>query len=134
MAKPDGSVVVADAGPLIHLDELHQSQLLETLAPIIVPEAVWSEVMHHRPKALESKYLTRQASTQTSAELEALAKLYTLHRGEIQAISICHCHPNSRLLTDDTAARMAAKALGIQANGTLGVILLAEIINEVRDY
>jgi predicted nucleic acid-binding protein len=125
VGKTDGSVVVADAGPLIHLDELHSIHLLETLAPVIVPEAVWSEVMQHRPVALKSKLLTIQAPTQPGTELEALAKLYSLHLGEIQAISICHNSPHSRLLTDDTAARMAAKALGIPANGTLGVILRA---------
>jgi len=159
-------VIVADAGPLIHLDELHNIHLLETLAPVLVPEAVWLEVMHHRPTALQSKFLSKQVPTQAGAELEALAKLYTLHLGEIQAIALCNYSPNSRLLTDDTAARMAAKALGIPANGTLGVILralrlgslsksqtidllesipassslhiknslLAEIINEVRNY
>jgi len=123
--KTEGGIVVADAGPLIHLDELQQIHLLESLAPIIVPEAVWSEVMQHRPDVLKAGFLVKQASPKPNAELEALAKLYSLHLGEWQAISICHNSPRSRLLTDDTAARMAAKALRIPANGTLGVILRA---------
>ena len=34
-------------------------------------------------------------------------------------------HPGSLLLTDDTAARLAANSLKLQAHGTLGILLRA---------
>jgi hypothetical protein len=37
-------VVIADAGPIIHLDELGCLDLLADFGSIIVPEAVWLEV------------------------------------------------------------------------------------------
>ena len=54
MAKTDaaGLLVVADAGPLIHLDELDALDVLSDYAQVHVPPAVWREVEHHRPGAL----------------------------------------------------------------------------------
>lgn len=49
-ARP--SVVVADAGPLIHLDELDALDVLSDYAAVFVPNAVWLEVPCHRPEAL----------------------------------------------------------------------------------
>jgi predicted nucleic acid-binding protein len=44
------SVVVTDAGPLIHLDELDVLDLLNDFAEVLVPQAVWREVERHRPR------------------------------------------------------------------------------------
>ncbi len=46
-------IAIADAGPLIHLDELNSLDLLTDFGSIIVPNAVWHEVEHHRPHALQ---------------------------------------------------------------------------------
>ncbi len=50
IARP--SVVVADAGLLIHLDELDALDVLSDYAAVFVPNAVWLEVQRHRPEAL----------------------------------------------------------------------------------
>lgn len=42
-------IVVCDAGPLIHLDELGCLDLLSDFFEVLVPEAVWREVRQHRP-------------------------------------------------------------------------------------
>jgi hypothetical protein len=42
-------VVVSDAGPLIHLDELNCLDLLTGLSPIIAPKIVFQETRRHRP-------------------------------------------------------------------------------------
>ena len=42
-------VVVLDAGPLIHLDELDSLVLLDDYKQLLVPAAVWLEVERHRP-------------------------------------------------------------------------------------
>ena len=44
------SVVVLDAGPLIHLDELERISLLSEYGEILIPSDVWAEVVQHRPK------------------------------------------------------------------------------------
>jgi hypothetical protein len=59
MAKAEGwaKVVVCDAGPLIHLDELDCLDLVGDFPEMLVPEAVWHEVLRHRPAALDKKRL-----------------------------------------------------------------------------
>lgn len=42
-------VVVCDAGPLIHLDEVACLDLLADFSTVLVPEVVWQEVTRHRP-------------------------------------------------------------------------------------
>ena len=51
MAKTSTALVVADAEPLIHLDELDALDVLSDFKEILVPNAVWLEVQQHQPKA-----------------------------------------------------------------------------------
>jgi len=51
--------------------------------------------------------------------------LLVLHAGEIQALQLAQELNADLLLTDDTAARLAAKTLQVSAHGTLGVLLRA---------
>jgi predicted nucleic acid-binding protein len=120
-------IVVADAGPLIHIDELGALDLLAGFSLILVPEAVWIEVTSHRPNVLNDPRLVLERVTPPEAkpDLQTIGKLYTLHQGEFEALAICSHSPGSRLLTDDTAARLAASALGIEASGTIGIVLRA---------
>ena len=93
---PAAPVVVSDAGPLIHLDELDCIDLLADFAPVLVPEAVWREVHLHRPSALvhPGVDLVRVApsSSPESAPLKALARLLVLHAGELEALQIALDH------------------------------------------
>ncbi|MDP1663783.1 MAG: hypothetical protein Q8L79_01550 [Methylobacter sp.] len=112
------AVVIADAGPIIHLDELNSLDLLADFDKVIVPETVWNEVEQHRPQALvcsEVKFI-RQCAVHFSAQVDALTPFYTLHAGEQEALHLCFEFSNSLLLTDDTAARLAAKNLGVAAH------------------
>lgn len=121
------AVVIADAGPIIHLDELNSLNLLADFDKVIVPETVWNEVEQHRPQALvcsDVKFI-RQCAVHFSAQVDALTPFYTLHAGEQEALHLCFEFTNSLLLTDDTAARLAAKNLGVTAHGTLGVLVRA---------
>ncbi|MDO8415979.1 MAG: hypothetical protein Q7S87_07175 [Agitococcus sp.] len=117
-------VVVADAGPLIHLDELGCLDILADYTELLVPDAVWQEVLHHRPQALQHPRVNfkRQNANVISLQVEALTPLYTLHKGEREALMLCVQFEQSLLLTDDTAARLAAKSLTISAHGTLGLL------------
>jgi len=110
-------LVVADAGPLIHLDELASLDILADFGTVMVPDTVWREVERHRPNALivAAGFLQRQTVSEPSLLVHALVPLYTLH--------LCAKHGNSLLLTDDTAARLAAKSLDISAHGTMGLLI-----------
>ena len=121
-------IVVCDAGPLIHLDELGVLDLLADFPRILVPEAVWQEVTHHRPAALSHPGVLFQRLTPRlppPPELETLSQVLSLHSGEWQALRVALEHPPAMLLTDDTAARLAAGSLGIQARGSIGILIRA---------
>jgi predicted nucleic acid-binding protein len=130
MEKIDSAspLVVCDAGPLIHLDELGALDLLSDFADVLVPEAVWREVLRHRPGALSHPSLTLRQISPTllePPELEALAQALTLHTGEWEALRVAIEYRPCLLLTDDTAARLAAGSLGITTHGTLGILIRA---------
>jgi len=118
-------LIVADAGPLIHLDELSALDVLRDYSSVLVPDAVWKEVHHHRPQALKQTNvkLLRQTAPPSSAKIKAITSLYTLHHGEREALTLCLSHSINTLITDDTAARLAAKTLNIKAHGTLGLLI-----------
>lgn len=119
-------IVVADAGPLIHLDELQCLGLLTDFSEVRVPEAVWQEVEHHRPQTFRSSAVPwRRCLPTASAQVDALTTLYTLHTGEREALSLCLECSEALLLTDDTAARLAAKNLAVETHGTLGLLIRA---------
>lgn len=126
MPKTSPGLVVADAGPLIHLDELSALDVLSDYTAVLVPNAVWIEVHHHRPQALRQGNikLVRQ-SAPVSEKVNAITALYTLHHGEREALSLCCENGINLLITDDTAARLAAKSLNIAAHGTVGLLIRA---------
>ena len=125
MARTDAPVVVADAGPLIHLDELAALDVLADFPEIWVPEDVWSEVALHRPQALRQSgiRLLRREASPVSARMNAIAALYSLHRGERAALALCLERSIGTLLTDDTAARLAATSHNLVTHGTLGLLI-----------
>ena len=120
-------IVIADAGPLIHLDELGCFDLLRDFNRVLVPEAVWQEVKHHRPDALTrpGPRLERVTAPQATSRLSALSISFTLHRGELEALELSTLYPEALFLTDDTAARMAANSLNLRVHGTIGMVVRA---------
>lgn len=129
MAEIDPSAsVVCDAGPLIHLDELGALELLLDFRTVIVPQRVWEEVGAHRPQALRTPppNFERQAvSLSKETRFTALVQALSLDAGEQEALSCRELAAGGVLLTDDSAARLAAEALGYRAHGTIGVLLRA---------
>jgi len=124
--EPARQIVVCDAGPLIHLDEVGCVELLADFPQVLVPEAVWDEVAKHRPNALTQSTVHFHKVTPTEAlppELDVLSRLLGLHRGEQEALHVAQTHPGCLVLTDDTAARLAARNLGLMTHGTIGVLL-----------
>jgi predicted nucleic acid-binding protein len=122
----EGRSVVCDAGPLIHLDELNSLALLADFGAIVVPNAVWDEVERHRPSALSQKVLSfsrRSVEISQDSRFQALVKAFALGAGEQAALSWLCLNPSALFLSDDAAARLAAKALSVRSYGTVGVLL-----------
>jgi hypothetical protein len=40
-------LVICDAGPIIHLDEVNCLFLLNDFTRVLIPDAVWNEVKYH---------------------------------------------------------------------------------------
>jgi hypothetical protein len=51
--RPVIQLVVCDAGPLIHLDELEALELLGDFQSVLVPDTVWVEAEAHRPNLFD---------------------------------------------------------------------------------
>jgi predicted nucleic acid-binding protein len=127
--------VVLDAGPIIHLDEIGCLNLLSGFDESLVPESVWKEVEHHRPSALQKTEVTlikTHVGTEKIEQVHILSNAFNLDAGEKEALSLCIQHPSSILLTDDTAARLAAKSLNIRSHGTIGILLRAIRRNQLK--
>jgi len=62
---------------------------------------------------------------EASPELISMYRLLSLHAGEVQALQIAQEMDADLLLTDDTAARLAARNLRVAVHGTLGILLRA---------
>lgn len=121
-------IVVCDAGPLIHLDELRCLDVLLEFSLILVPEAVWQEVQRHRPTALRRRRiaLTRVSDLpRAEPHLKRLVEDFSLDLGEEQALRLMRRYPGAILLSDDDAARNVARGLRYAVHGTLGLLLLA---------
>src|SRR5947207_13241719 len=85
------TLVVCDAGPLIHLDQLDCLDLLTDFSRIVIPDAVWLEVEHHRPSALKLEaveFVRLKPKGEPSPELISMTSLLALHAGELHAVQI----------------------------------------------
>ena len=126
MAATDGVLVVLDAGPLIHLDELACLHLLEGFSKLLVPSIVWAEAIRHRPQFELGKIPRAKIADphgQVPLPLAAASYENEPHAGEIAALTLQHEAGGGRLLSDDDAARQTAEALGFSVAGTLGLLL-----------
>lgn len=126
MAATDGVLVVLDAGPLIHLDELSCLYLLHGFATLLIPSIVWQEAIRHRPQLTLGQIPNAKISDPAGPAplpLAAAAFADELHAGEIAAITLLHEAGGGMLLSDDDAARQTAESLGFAVAGTLGLLL-----------
>lgn len=130
-------IVVADAGPLIHLGAIGQLALVRRLSPeVLVPQSVFDEVVvigAGLPGAAEvaaAAWLT----VVSPANLDVVASLLAsgLHRGEADAIALAVERHADRLLIDERMGRLTAEALGVSVVGSLGVLIAAKVRGDVE--
>jgi len=105
--------------------------LREIFASVIVPQAVWDELLafhSHLPD-----FVLRRPVLEPN---QRLAGTELLGRGEAEAIKLAQEIDADLLLTDDRKARAAATDLGIKCSGVLGLIVRAKQLgrlSSVRD-
>lgn len=128
MVPADRPVVVADAGPLIHLDELGCLDLLADFSSVHTTKLVWQEVRRHRPNLVSEAVPTlhiEESLWPVSSEVAVLAGALGLDAGEMSALGLMQHLSANLLLCDDAAARLAADALGYGVYGTIGLVIRA---------
>lgn len=115
-------IVVADAGPILHLYWIDGSSWALPPQDIFVVDEVWVEIEKFAPAALEDPRLLRAAAPASSL---VDAKRLHLDPGEAAAIAFAMERSGSLLLTDDEAARRACAELKITVTGSIGLIVEA---------
>jgi uncharacterized protein len=130
-------IVVADAGPLIHLAAIGQLDLVHRLSPeVLVPQAVFDEVVivgAGLPGALEVK-TAPWLTVVTVARGEVVEALLAsgLHRGESEAIAVAVERRADLLLIDERQGRLTAEGMGVAVVGSLGILVAAKTRGDVE--
>lgn len=124
---------VCDSGPLMALAKVDGLRFLGAVCPdLIVPAGVRQECVvlgqeRGEPDAAAIEAFLGMGNTKIvkcGAPVSRLSSL-ALGRGELEVLSLAVAKPGRTALLDDLSAREAARALGIPARGTLGLLALA---------
>jgi uncharacterized protein len=122
-------LVVADSSPLIYLSRIRLLHILPMLfGDVIVPRAVWDELVERRPSATDIKGL-RQASWIRLVDDPSPSADLGLDPGETAAILVAESLHADLLLIDERAGRAVAQGRGLAVRGTLGVLVQARQSN-----
>jgi uncharacterized protein len=129
-------IVVADAGPLIHLGGIGRLDLIRCLAPeVLVPRSVFHEVTvvgRGLPGAAEVAAATWITVVSPAGSELANALLSSgLHRGEAEAIALAVERKAQWLLIDERQGRLVADAMGLTIVGSVGVVIAAKARGEL---
>lgn len=118
-------VVVADTSPLIYLSRVGALGLLHVLfGEVVVPRAVWTEVVEQRTVAPGLDAL-KSADWLRVVDRELPALELGLDPGETAAILLAEVLNAELLLIDERLGRRVAEARGLAVRGTLGVLVQA---------
>ena len=129
-------IVVADAGPLIHLAAIGQLELIHRLSSeVLVPQAVFDEVVvvgAGLPGAAEVGAASWiRVVTPTRRDVVAALLGGGLHLGEAQAIAVAVELGADRLLIDERQGRLTAETMGVAVVGSIGILIAAKVRGEV---
>jgi uncharacterized protein len=130
-------IVVSDSGPLIALSKIKHLDILEKFfGEIIIPEAVWIEVVEKgegRPGAQDVKESPWIKVNKVKNKIGIEALKHEIGLGESEAIILAMELNASIILMDDKIARGIAGSMGLKVAGTLSIIYEAinnKLINE----
>jgi predicted nucleic acid-binding protein len=112
-------IVIADASPLIILQNIGRLALLQNLFDeILITPEIKTECGLDLPDWIK----VAEVQDKTKQRLLNL----TLDKGEASAIALCLENAESLLIIDEKKGRRIAQELGLKIVGTLGVILKAK--------
>ena len=131
-------IVICDSSTLIHLASISRLGLLrEFYAEIIIPTAVWQEVViegQERPGVSEVR-AAREGGwlSVESAGDERLLQLLKrdLHPGEAEGIAVAMEKQAALVLLDESEARRMADINGLNKTGLIGILIRAKLENKV---
>lgn len=120
--------VVINASPLITLFRSGQADLLPRLfTHIVVPEAVWKEVVLDEWEDAAARQLSKQSwPVRVEVECSRRVAAWQLGAGETAVLSHALANPPLRAVIDDMDARRCASTLNIPILGTGGLLVLAK--------
>ena len=120
--------VVVNASPLIALYRSGHADLLPSLfAHIVVPEAVWQEVVMDEWEDAVARELSQQSwPVRLAVAISPRVAAWELGGGETAVLSHALANPPLRAVIDDMDARRCAKTLNIPMLGTGGLLVLAK--------
>lgn len=133
--KSRRSLVVSNAGPLIHLAKITLLHLLKTLyGEVITPSGVKIEAVDqgrekgspdtiHVEKAIQEGWIKIE-EVKPNRNFADTAKVAGLQATEIAVVYHAY-RTKALILLDDEAARVFARTLGITIRGSLGIVLQA---------
>jgi predicted nucleic acid-binding protein len=121
-------IVISDTSPLNYLISIGQIQLLHDLfGQVVIAKAVLEELqsedapeevhqwIRNRPAWLEIREIDRK-------DLKENVKIEGLDRGEQESILLAHQLKADLVLLDERKGRIAAKDLGLNIVGTIGIL------------
>ena len=122
-------IVISNSSPLIALAKVGLLGLLKALfGEVIIPRAVWAEVVEHgggRPGSEEVARADwiRMRSVSNRLAVDILRR--ELGPGEAEAIVLAKELGADLVLVDDERAREIARSLGLRIAGTIALLLMA---------
>jgi len=118
-------IVIADAGPILHLYWVDALPWALPPQPIDVVAEVWQQVDRHEPRALtDSRFRRRVVAAPHPSELSS----WKLDSGEVAALGYAVSQRDTDrvlVLCDEREARTACARLAIPVVGSIGLIIRA---------
>lgn len=119
--------VIVNTTPIIALADIGHLDLLKKIyGKIIIPLAVWREVLSEPAKTLVKEnndwILVHEIHDNTQKKMYRAR----LHDGEVEVMILAQEEQADLVILDDNAAKKTAKYLGLTVTGTLGVLLKAK--------
>ena len=127
-------LVVSDTGPVLHLHEAQALHLLQAADEVVVPPAVDHELhplIRSWPTVRPHWLATRELNDAARQEALRWRQGGLLDAGEAEALALARQLQADWVLTDDTAARVLATQIGVEAHGSLGIVLRAAAIGRL---
>lgn len=118
------SRVISNTGPILHLNEISLIKALDVFKYVYIADEVKNELVRSKisiPKSIRLVNLKPQFKDVA----EILVNKFSLDLGEAQSIALALQEKVDYFLTDDLDARTVANVHGIEAHGTVGIILRA---------